>query len=450
MKIIKTNSQDFECELEAQNLHMIRPVGIKNLQITCPVRIKYGSSDVENVEETVKKIIGYVLFKDDQALIELTKKYDGALLTTDSIRVGERKLQEATDGMDPDVMNLIVRTGDRIRAFHENQRLSSWSFTEEDGTELGQIIRPIERVGVYVPGGKAFYPSTVLMNVIPAQVAGVKEIAICSPPDKSGNLHPGLLAAAAHLGIKEIYRVGGAQAIAAMAYGTETIPKVDKIVGPGNIYVATAKKLVFGKVGIDMIAGPSEIIVVADETANAEHVAADLLSQAEHDENASTALLTHCKELAEAVDKEIEKQTAQLSRPDIIKASLKYYGRIYITKDIEESLELANKIAPEHLELIVKNPKEALEKIENAGSIFLGPNTPEALGDYGAGPNHVLPTGGTARFSSPLGVYDFYKRSSVLSFSQEGLSALGPDVVRFSRLEGFDAHAESVQKRLDV
>ncbi len=433
MKIINTSSQDFKFDLERQNI--IRPEGLE-----------YGSPDVE---ETVEKIIGDVCFQGDQALIELTKELDGALLTTDSIRVRERNFQEAIDGMDPDVMDLIIRTGDRIRAFHEKQKLSSWSFKESDGTELGQIIRPIKRVGVYVPGGKAFYPSTVLMNVIPAQVAGVKEIAICSPPDESGTLHPCLLAAADHLGVKEVYRVGGAQAIAAMAYGTETIPKVDKIVGPGNIYVTKAKKQVFGAVGIDMIAGPSEIVVVADESADAEHIAADLLSQAEHDEDASSILITHSQKLAEAVDKEIEKQTALLSRPDIIRKSLENYGRIYITQNIEESLDLTNKIAPEHLELIVENPKEALEKVENAGSIFLGPYTPEALGDYGAGPNHVLPTGGTSRFSSPLGVYDFYKRSSVLSFTEEGLKSLGPDVVTFSTMEGLDAHAESVQKRLD-
>ena len=434
MKIIKTNSRDFDPYINLINIVRKRTFGISD------------------ITEVVKKIMEEVMFHGDQALLDFTKEFDGVSLSVDRLRVDKRDFEKVIANMDPDVMNLIKRTGKRIRDFHEKQKQSSWSFTEKNGTELGQIIRPLKRVGVYVPGGKAFYPSTVLMNVIPAQIAGVKEIAICSPPDKSGNLHPCLLAAAAHLGVKEVYRVGGAQAIAAMAYGAEThtIHKVDKIVGPGNKYVAVAKKFVFGDVGIDMIAGPSEIVVVADETANAEHVAVDLLSQAEHDEDASAILLTHCKELAEAVDKEIEKQTAQLSRPDIMKASLENYGRICITKDIEESLELANKIAPEHLELIVKEPKKALEKIENAGSIFLGPNTPEALGDYGAGPNHVLPTGGTARFSSPLGVYDFYKRSSVLSFSQEGLSTLGPDVVRFSRLEGLDAHAESVQKRLDV
>jgi histidinol dehydrogenase len=286
------------------------------------------------------------------------------------------------------------------------------------------------------------------MNVIPALVAGVKEIAICSPPDKSGKLHPCLLATASHLGVKEIYRVGGAQAIAAMACGTETLPQVDKIVGPGNTYVATAKKLVFGEVGIDMIAGPSEIVVVADETANAEYVAADLLSQAEHDEQASAILITSCMELAKAVDKAIEEQMASLSRSEIVRESLKNYGRIYITDNLEESLVIANKIAPEHLELIVKNPREVLERIDNAGAIFLGPLTPEALGDYGAGPNHVLPTGGTARFSSPLGVYDFYKRSSVLSFTEEGIKTLGPDVATFSTMEGLDAHAESVRMRL--
>jgi histidinol dehydrogenase len=346
-------------------------------------------------------------------------------------------------------MDLIIRTGQRIREFHEKQKESSWFTTEKDGTVLGQKVSPLERVGVYVPGGKAFYPSTVLMNVIPALVAGVKEIVVCSPPDTSGKLHPCLLAGAAHLEVRDVFRVGGAQAIAAMAFGTETIPAVDKIVGPGNIYVATAKKLVFGTVGIDMIAGPSEIVVVADETARAECIAADLLSQAEHDEQASAILVTFSQEVAEQVEQEIQKQTASLERSDIIKKSLENYGRIYLTRNLAESLDLVNRIAPEHLELILENPWEALGGIVNAGAIFLGPLTPEALGDYGAGPNHVLPTGGTARFSSPLGVYDFYKRSSILSFSHQGISALGPDVTTFSRLEGFDGHAESVQIRLN-
>lgn len=431
MRIIKTNSQDFESDIEGQNF--FRRQGIK----------------IPDVEKAVNKIIVDVLSEGDQALIELTKEYDDALLTTGTIRVEEREFQQAKDNMDPDVMGLIVRTEERIRAFHEKQKLSSWSYTEENGTELGQRIRPIKRVGVYVPGGKAFYPSTALMNVIPALVAGVKEIAICSPPDESGKLRPCLLAVAAHLGVREVYRVGGAQAIAAMAYGTDTITKVDKIVGPGNAYVAKAKQLVFGDVGIDMIAGPSEIVIVADESANAEYVAADLLSQAEHDEDASAILITHCEDMAEAVNKAVEEQIKSLSRTEIIRESWGVFGRIYITNDLDESLDIVNnKLAPEHLELIVKNPKEALERVENAGAIFLGPYTPEVLGDYGAGPNHVLPTGGTSRFSSPLGVYDFYKRSSVLSFTEGGLKSLGPDVVTFSTMEGLDAHAESVQKRL--
>jgi histidinol dehydrogenase len=408
-----------------------------------------GETESSEVEGVVREIIKDVRRRGDQALIDQTEKFDGIQLLRDQLLVNESEFLQAQDSMDSDVMDLVMRTGQRIRDFHEEQKESSWFKTETNGTVLGQKISPLERIGVYVPGGKAFYPSTVLMNVIPALVAGVKEIVICSPPDISGKLHPCLLAGAAYLEVREIYRVGGAQAIAAMAFGTETIPAVDKIVGPGNIYVATAKKLLFGTVGIDMIAGPSEIVVLADKTAQAAHVAADLLSQAEHDEQASAILVTCSQELAEKVEQEIQKQSASLARSDIIKHSLEKYGRIYLTRNLAESLDLVNRIAPEHLELMLENPWEVLGGIINAGAIFLGPLTPEALGDYGAGPNHVLPTGGTARFSSPLGVYDFYKRSSILSFSQQGISDLGPDVATFSRLEGFDGHAESVQIRLD-
>jgi histidinol dehydrogenase len=334
-----------------------------------------------------------------------------------------------------------------IREYHQLQKEKTWLQTKSNGVILGQLITPVQRVGVYVPGGKAIYPSTLLMNVIPAQVAGVKSIAIVTPPDSEGKINPKILAAANILGITEIYKVGGAQAIAALAYGTQTIRPVHKIVGPGNIYVARAKRAVFGRVDIDMIAGPSEICVVADEFANPTFVAADLLSQAEHDEMASAILVTHSKKLAFDVIRELESQTEKSVRRDIIEESLANFGYIFLTKDIESSIELANELAPEHLELMLKDPFSYLSKIENAGAIFLGEYTPEPIGDYFAGPNHTLPTASTAKFSSPLGVYDFMKKSSIIYYPKSALDEVSDKVIKFAVSEGLDAHANALRVR---
>ena len=336
----------------------------------------------------------------------------------------------------------------RIRRFHRKQRQSSWTYRDELGVTLGQKIAPLERVGVYVPGGTAAYPSSVLMNVIPAKVAGVKEVIVVSPPSPEGD-NPALLAAARIAGADAFFRVGGAQAVAALAYGTQTIPRVDKIVGPGNIYVATAKRLVFGRVDIDMIAGPSEILVIADHTAKPDYIAADMLSQAEHDTLAAPLCLTTSRRLGQAVIRELSEQLAQLPRRAIASASLRRFGAVIIARNRSEVVTLANAIAPEHLELAVKNPRTWIKDIHNTGAIFLGHLSTEPFGDYMAGPNHVLPTGGTARFSSPLGVYDFLKRTSVIQASSRALSTLGPEVVRLAKLEGLEAHARAVQYRLD-
>ncbi len=335
----------------------------------------------------------------------------------------------------------------RIKKFHERQKEKSWHFSDK-GMKLGQIIRPLERVGVYVPGGKAAYPSTALMNVIPAQVAGVKEITLCVPTPE-GKINPYVAAAVKLLGLKEVYRIGGAQAVAALAYGTESIKKVDKIVGPGNIYVAIAKRMVFGDVGVDMIAGPSEILIIADKAAHPSFVASDLLSQAEHDEMASSMLITDSEALAEKVKIEITKQIKDLKRKDIIKKSLKKYGAIIIVKNLNNAVNIANRIAPEHLEIMIKKPKDFLPKIKNAGAIFLGEWTPEPLGDYAAGPNHTLPTGGTARFSSPLGVYDFIKRSNLLHSAQSGFARLAQTVETLADIEGLEAHGNTIRTRMN-
>jgi histidinol dehydrogenase len=410
--------------------------------------LKRGESDTSEAEEAVKAIINGVRENGDKALLKYTERFDkvrfanmrDALCTRQEI---ERALKNIPQG-DLDIIKLAAK---RIRAFHKKQLPKSWSFKEKDGTLLGQKVTPLERVGIYVPGGKAVYPSTVLMNAIPAKVAGVKEIIMATPPSKNGiNSH--VLAAAKIAGVDKIYKVGGAQAVAAMAYGTESIPKVDKIVGPGNIYVATAKRLVFGVVDIDMVAGPSEILIINDGTGAPSWVAADLLSQAEHDELASGILLTTSTKMAEAVAREVEKQLKKLKREAIARVSIERYGAIIITKNLAEAADIANRIAPEHLELFVKKPFELLKKIKNAGAIFLGPNTPEPVGDYMAGPNHTLPTGGTARFSSPLGTEDFIKRSNVLSFSKKGVEKLGKSVVRFTEMEGLGAHGRSVAIRI--
>ena len=410
--------------------------------------LKRGESDTSEAEEAVKAIINGVRENGDKALLKYTERFDkvrfanmrDALCTRQEI---ERALKNIPKG-DLDIIKLAAK---RIRAFHKKQLPKSWFFKEKNGTLLGQRVTPLERVGIYVPGGKAVYPSTVLMNAIPAKVAGVKEIIMATPPSKNG-INSYVLAAAKIAGVDKIYKVGGAQAVAAMAYGTESIPKVDKIVGPGNIYVATAKRLVFGVVDIDMVAGPSEILIINDGTGAPSWIAADLLSQAEHDELASGILLTTSTKMAEAVAREVEKQLRELKREAIARVSIERYGAIIITKNLAEAADIANRIAPEHLELFVKKPFELLKKIKNAGAIFLGPNTPEPIGDYMAGPNHTLPTGGTARFSSPLGTEDFIKRSNVLSFSKKGVEKLGKSVVRFTEMEGLGAHGKSVAIRI--
>lgn len=397
----------------------------------------------EEIVRSVNSILMDVKNNGDKALLEYTKRFDRIELKTPLLP--GKKIKEAADKVERPVLKALELAAKRIRRFHEKQKERSWSY-REGGILLGQLIRPIERVGVYVPGGRAAYPSTVLMNVIPAQVAGVKEIAVVTPtPD--GIINPYVMAAIEMLGIKEVYSIGGAQAVGALAFGTETIKGVDKIVGPGNIYVALAKKAVFGIVDIDMIAGPSEVLIIADRTARPEFVAADLLSQAEHDENASAVVITDSSELAEKVKTEIDRQLQELKRKDIALSSLSNYGAIIITKDLKEAAVLASRIAPEHLELMVKKPRTLLPYIRNAGAIFLGKWTPEPLGDYIAGPNHTLPTGGTARFSSPLGVYDFIKRSSLIEFTEKGFQRLAPFVETIAEVEGLEAHARSVRVR---
>ncbi|MBI5892718.1 MAG: histidinol dehydrogenase [Deltaproteobacteria bacterium] len=413
---------------------------------------KRGEADTSKVEEIVKAVLKDVKKNGDKSLLKYSLKFDKV-----KIKQGQggcplgavkgQEIQKAIKTIPKKDLEILKLAAKRIKSFHERQLQNSWAFNEKDGTILGRIITPIEKVGIYVPGGKASYPSTVLMNAIPAKIAGVQEITMVTPPSKNG-ISPYVLAAAYIAGVDKIYQIGGAQAIAALAYGTETIPKVDKIVGPGNIYVATAKRLVFGAVDIDMIAGPSEILIVNDGTGEPSWLAADLLSQAEHDELASSILLTTSKRMAEAAAKEVSRQIKELKREAIAKKSIDRYGAIIITKDLKEAADIANRIAPEHLELFVKKPFEILKKIKNAGAIFLGQNTPEALGDYMAGTNHTLPTGGTARFSSPLGVEDFIKRSSVLAFSKKGFEKLGKDVVRFADIEGLEAHGKSVKIRM--
>jgi len=395
------------------------------------------------IEQRVGAILEDVKINGDGAVLKYTKAFDR--LKTKQLRILPKEISKYAAMADKEVLKALKIAAKRIRAFHEKQKEKSWSFYE-NGALLGQVIRPIERVGVYVPGGKASYPSTVLMNVIPAQVAGVKEIAVCVPAP-GGEINANVMAAIHLLGIKEVYRIGGAQAVAAMAYGTKTVRKVDKIVGPGNIYVATAKKKVFGLVDIDMIAGPSEILIIADNSADPVFAAADLLSQAEHDELASSVLITDSKILADAVEKELQSLLDMLKRKKIALKSIKNYGAIIITKDIKTAVRISNDIAPEHLEVMTKNPDKILPIIKNAGAIFLGEWTPEALGDYAAGPNHTLPTGSTARFSSPLGVYDFIKRSSLLSFTEKGFRRLAKTVRTIADAEGLEAHGNTIRVR---
>jgi histidinol dehydrogenase len=398
------------------------------------------------ITQTVREIVENVAIGGDRALFGYTEKYDGIVLDPQTVKVTEHDVEEAFRSIDNADLEILKLAAQRIEAFHKKQRINSWIDSDEEGIELGQLIRPLNRVGIYAPGGRASYPSTVLMAAIPAGVAGVSETILVTPAEK-GTLNPLVLAAAQLAGIDTIFKVGGAQAVAALAYGTESIPRVDKIVGPGNVYVATAKKMVYGQVGIDMIAGPSEIVIISDGTVSPAIVAADLLSQAEHDEMACALLLTPERSFAESVVSEVISQIPALKRKSIASRAIKEYGAAIVTRNMEEAIDIANRFAPEHLELMVEKPRELLDKIKNAGAIFLGYSSPEAVGDYMAGPNHILPTGGTARFSSPLGVYDFMKRTSVISFSEKSLMRYGHKVARFAELEGLDAHRKSITVR---
>lgn len=398
-------------------------------------------------EAIVKDIIENVKENKDKALFELTEKLDGFSLCEENIKVTRQEIEEAYLQVDANYVNVMKKAAENIREFHQKQLRESYITTKSNGSILGQRILPLNCSGAYVPGGKAAYPSSVLMNIIPAKVAGVNRIIACTPPNKEGKINPGTLVAADIAGVDEIYKVGGAQAIAAMAFGTESIPKVDKITGPGNIFVALAKKSCFGNVGIDSIAGPSEILVLADETANAKYVAADMLSQAEHDELASAILITTNQSLAERVQKEIDIFLTQLSRKEIIEKSLENYGYIFIAETMEDAIDAANEIASEHLEIMTTNPFETMTKIKNAGAIFLGEYSSEPLGDYFAGTNHILPTNGTAKFFSPLGIDDFIKKTSIISYSRDALYEVHEDIELFAKNEGLTAHANSINVR---
>lgn len=403
-------------------------------------------SDDDSVEKTVRKILGGVRERGDAELFELTEKYDGATLK--SFEVTKREWDDAVARVDPANRAAIGKAAMRVREFHRKRIPSSWEMREEGGAFMGQRLRPLERVGIYVPGGKASYPSSVIMNAVPASVVEVPEIVMVTPPDAEGRIRPEVLMAARVAGVHRVFKLGGAQAVAALAYGTQSVPRVDKIVGPGNVYVATAKRLVFGEVGIDLEAGPSEILIIADKTATPAWVAADLLSQAEHDEMACPILVTHVKPLVARVQEQLEKQLADLKRAKIARESLSKHGAIIVTKNLEESIAISNRYAPEHLVLALEDADVVSKKITNAGALFLGHYTPEAVGDYLAGPSHVLPTGGTARFFSPLGVEDFLKRMSVMRFEPAKLRELGMDVVRLAELEGLAGHGMAVELRL--
>ena len=411
--------------------------------------LKRSPNSYGQYEQTVNEIIEQVRTKGDEALFGYTLKFDKCEITADNIKVTDEEIKEAYEKVDPELVKVMKKSAANITKFHEKQLHNSWFVPEDNGTILGQKITPIEISGVYVPGGKAAYPSSVLMNVLPAKVAGVSRIIMTTPPGADGKVNPGTLVAADIAGVNEIYKAGGAQAIAAMAFGTQSIPRVDKITGPGNIFVALAKKACFGYVSIDSIAGPSEILVLADETANPRYIAADLLSQAEHDEMASAILITTSRQLAEQVSKEAEAFTQELSRKEIIEKSLENYGYILIAQNMEEAIAAANEIASEHLEILTANPFETMTKIKNAGAIFLGEYSSEPLGDYFAGPNHILPTNGTARFFSPLNVDDFLKKTSIISYSQDALSKVHKDIELFAEKEGLTAHANSIKVRFE-
>ncbi len=411
--------------------------------------LKRSPNSYGTYEDRVADIIAEVRKNKDEAIFSYTKRFDGADIAADTIAVTQEEIKEAYEQVDKALLSVIKKALVNIRDYHEKQRQYSWFDSKDNGIILGQKVTPLKKVGVYVPGGKAVYPSSVLMNVVPAKVAGVDEIIMTTPPSADGKVCASTLVAATEAGVDRIYKVGGAQAIAAMAFGTQSIPKVDKIVGPGNIYVALAKKAVFGHVSIDSIAGPSEILVLADETANPRFVAADLLSQAEHDEMASAILITTSKELAEQVSKEIDGFVEQLSRKEIIQKSLDNYGYILVAGSEEEAIETANDIASEHLEIVMKDPFSVMTKIRNAGAIFLGTYSSEPLGDYFAGPNHVLPTNGTAKFFSALSVDDFIKKSSIISYSREALEPIYKDIVQFAECEQLTAHANSIRVRFE-
>ncbi len=411
--------------------------------------LKRSPNNYTQYESSVNEIIANVRSNGDQAVFDYTQKFDGATVTADNIEVTEDEIAEAYELVDQKLLEVIRKAKENIRVYHEKQKQYSWFDSSIPGTMLGQKVTPIAKAGVYVPGGKAVYPSSVLMNIMPAKVAGVEEIIMTTPCNKAGKVNPSTLVAAKEAGADRVFKVGGAQAIAALAFGTERIPKVDKIVGPGNIYVALAKKAVFGHVSIDSIAGPSEILVLADETANPRFVAADLLSQAEHDELASAILITTSEKLAEEVSKEVDAFCEVLSRKAIIEKSLENYGYILIAPDLDTAIETANEIASEHMEIVTANPFEVMTKIKNAGAIFLGEYSSEPLGDYFAGPNHVLPTNGTAKFFSPLSVDDFIKKSSIISYSRDALHAVYKDIAQFADCEQLTAHANSIRVRFE-
>ena len=411
--------------------------------------LKRNPGSYTEYENTVNEIINNVRENGDKALFDYTLKFDRFAVNEKTIKVTRKEIEEAYKELSDDFVEVMKKSAENIRVFHEKQKRNTWIDTKEDGSILGQRILPIEISGVYVPGGKAAYPSSVLMNVVPAKVAGVEKIVMCTPPSKDGKVNAGTLVAADIAGVTEIYKVGGAQAIAAMAFGTASVPKVDKITGPGNIFVALAKKACFGHVSIDSIAGPSEILVLTDETANPRYVAADLLSQAEHDELASSILITTSQDIADKVSKEIDEFLKTLSRSEIIKKSLENYGYIFVADNMDDAIDAANAVASEHLEIITKNPFETMTKIKNAGAIFLGEYSSEPLGDYFAGPNHILPTNRTARFFSPLSVDDFVKKTSIISYSQEGLYKVHKDIELFAKEEGLTAHANSIAVRFE-
>ncbi len=408
--------------------------------------VKRGERDLNTIEDSVRRILQGVKDDGDKSLLTFTKEFDGVDLKLSELTLSSGDLDDALNQISNEGREALQFAFERIENFHKKQVSESWTFSEE-GILLGQKVSPLERVGIYVPGGKALYPSTVLMNAIPPRVAGVKEIIMVTPPGSEG-ISPYILAAAKIAGVDKVCRVGGVQAIGALAYGTETIPQVDKIVGPGNIYVATAKRLVYGLVDIDMVAGPSEVLIVNDGTGSSAFIASDLLSQAEHDEMASSIFITTSPEMAEKVKTELKSQLEKLKRIAIIEESLKNYGAIILVDKIEDAFEIANRIAPEHLEIITEDPTGYLDKVNNAGAIFLGENTPEAIGDYIAGPNHVLPTGGSARFFSVLGVQDFMKRSSIISFDKNAIERFGRQAVELAEIESLEAHAKSVEIRL--